>query len=532
MQVQPNYPRVFMATLVCSILLALVASTAPLTCNNLAKARSTDQMFNTHVMPIQPVQIRYNPVPVSHVLNATNAERPVLLACQNDANPQPSLCYGPYQVREAYNVNALAKAGITGKGTSITIIDAYGSPYIRKDLQTFNATWGLPNSQLNVFTPFGVDGTDDSWISETSLDVEWAHVMAPEAAINLVLARDSNDYSIYRALSYAVEHNLGDVISLSFGENENCVDAELRREEHQIFREATRKGVTLVAATGDFGSAQMACDSNAFEKAISFPSDDPLVTAVGGTTLEADASTGQYIGERAWNESRAFNKATGGGYSRFYHTPAFQRDLSGPNTGRGVPDLSLNASVNGGVVVFESHHANEVHPTIDIMGGTSAAAPEMAGLFANAIQMAHHRLGALNPALYRLAHGPNYHQLMNDITTGDNALLSAGFAGYQAGPGWDAATGWGTPRDAGPFLQALIVATRTNSGTGSPEPARPQPSPTKPAPAPVVSQPAPAPPTPTSTPVVSQPTPDPQADPPGQDMFSNDSKGIPINRKR
>ncbi|HEX7734282.1 MAG TPA: S8 family serine peptidase [Ktedonobacteraceae bacterium] len=529
MQVQPHYPRVLRATLVCSILLAIIISPAPLTWKNLASASTIDQILKTHVMPIQPIQIRYNPIPVRHVLSTSTAAQPVLLACQDNANPQPSLCYGPYQVRQAYNVNALLERGITGKGTSITIIDAYGNPYIRKDLQTFNAIWGLPNSRLNIIAPFGVDGTDNSWIAETSLDVEWAHVMAPEATINLVLARDSNDYSIYKVLSYAVAHNLSDIISLSFGENENCVDAELRREEHQLFREATRKGITLVAATGDFGSAQMACESNTFEKAISFPSDDPLVTAVGGTTLEADASSGQYVREKTWNESRAFNKATGGGYSRFYHAPAFQSGLAGTSAGRGVPDLSLNASVNGGVIVFESHSARQQHPTIDIMGGTSTAAPEMAGLFADAVQMAHHRLGMLNPALYRLGNGPGYHQLMNDIASGDNVLLSSGFAGYRAGPGWDAATGWGTPKDAGSFLKALIAATSKDTGTGPgssksapPLPARPQPSLT------------PTPGIPISLPVEQQ-TPPPAVtptNPPDQDLLTNDSKALRLTRKR
>src|SRR5437879_9380648 len=142
MQVQPHYPRVLMATLVCSALLAIIISTAPLTWNNLANASTTDQILRTHVMPIHPIQIKYNPIPVSHVLSASTAEQPVLLACQDNTNPQPSLCYGPHQVRQAYNVNALLERGITGKGTSITIIDAYGNPYLRKDLQTFNTTWG------------------------------------------------------------------------------------------------------------------------------------------------------------------------------------------------------------------------------------------------------------------------------------------------------------------------------------------------------------------------------------------------------
>ncbi|HEY3993215.1 MAG TPA: S53 family peptidase, partial [Ktedonobacteraceae bacterium] len=365
----------------------------------------------------------------------------------------------PYQIRQAYHVNdLLERQRITGKGSSITIIDAYGNPNIRKDLRIFDTIWGLPAAKLNIIAPYGISGSDSAWISETSLDVEWAHAMAPGATINLVLAKDSNDFNIYKVLAYAVKHNLGDIISLSFGENEKCVDPKLRLDEHRIFREAISKGMTLLAATGDFGSAQLACASSSFEKAVSFPSDDPLVTAVGGTALTADAATGRYIRETAWNESGTYNKATGGGYSKIYRVPAFQRGITGITTGRAVPDISLNASVNGGVIVFARQRA-KARPIINIMGGTSAAAPELAGILADGVQMAHHRLGAINPALYRLGSSSTYRLVMNDITSGNNILLSSGLTGYRAHRGWDAATGWGSPKAAGPFLKALIAAS-------------------------------------------------------------------------
>lgn len=460
MQVKPGFLRVLVSVLICSMLLATIASIVFAARENLADSALADQGIKTHRIQLRPVLLRYDPILIKRVTNANAGAQPMRFACQSNDDPQPSLCYGPHQLREAYGVNDLiTKQGITGKGTSITIIDAYGSPNIHKDLKVFDATWSLPDPQLNIITPYGVDGEDSSWISETSLDVEWAHVMAPEATINLVVARDSNDYSIYKALSYAVKHNLGDVISLSFGESEHCVDPQLRQDEHRIFVEAASKGMTLVAATGDFGSAQLACDGGSFEKAISFPTDDPLVTAVGGTALIADAVTGRYTRETTWNESAAYNKATGGGYSKIYRAPAFQRGLVPRGAGRAVPDISLNASVNGGVIVFESHHTEE-HPIINIMGGTSAAAPELAGLFADGVQMAHHRLGTLNPAIYRLGTGPSYSQLMHDITYGDNVLLSSGLNGYTAGTGWDAVTGWGSPRDAGQFLSALIAANQ------------------------------------------------------------------------
>jgi len=92
------------------------------------------------------------------------------------------------------------------------------------------------------------------------------------------------------------------------------------------------------------------------------------------------------------------------------------------------------------------------------MGGTSVATPELAGILADGVQLAHHRLGSINPALYKLGNSKLYHQVMHDISSGDNMLASTGLAGYAATPGWDPATGWGSPRQAAAFLQALIAA--------------------------------------------------------------------------
>src|SRR5579883_353483 len=171
----PGSLRVFSAALLCSMLLITIASAVPFAQDHLADALLAEQGLQTHRIQLHPVFTRYTPIISGTMTNAGTTPQPVRFACQSNTNPQPSLCYGPYQLREAYKVNDLiTKQGITGKGTSITIIDAYGSPNIRKDLQTFNATWGLPNARLNVIAPYGIDGQDSAWISETSLDVEWA----------------------------------------------------------------------------------------------------------------------------------------------------------------------------------------------------------------------------------------------------------------------------------------------------------------------------------------------------------------------
>ncbi len=457
MQTTSNHLRTIASRMITLMLLALLSGASLLPWGKPAAATS-GPVFKTHTVQVKPVIRRLKIISFarSDMQEASAKANPVLFACQSNTDPRPVLCYGPDQIRAAYGVNDLLNRQITGRGSSITIIDAYSSPTVRHDLRAFDSAWGLSNPRLNVLAPFGVHGSDTIWSAEVSLDVEWSHALAPDATINLILAKSSNDVDLYKALAYAVQHNLGDVISLSFGENENCVDPALRHAEHAILKEAIKKGMTVLAATGDLGSAQMTCDGSGYQEAVSFPADDPLVTAVGGTQLFADATSGQYIRETAWNESDAYNKATGGGYSKMYKSPAYQKVLAAGAGGRGVPDISLNASVNGGVLVYQSD-ATTHKTTVSIMGGTSVAAPEMAGILADGVQMAHHRLGEINQALYKLGASSNYSQAMNDIITGDNILVSSGLSGYTTGQGWSPVTGWGSPRQAGTFLHDLIA---------------------------------------------------------------------------
>lgn len=461
MHTQPQHLRTLIATLLSFVLLVASIGSGrpvhgPVPVASPPALLPFDQVFQAHNIEVQPEIRAFDPAQADASQRATSGPRQVRYACQSNRNPRPVLCYGPYQIRAAYGVSGLLARQITGRGASIAIIDAYGSPTIRKDLQAFTTAWELPQGHLNIVTPFGIEGTTDPWVSETSLDVEWAHAMAPGATINLVVARTSNDVDLYRALTYAVKHELGDIISLSFGENEHCIDPHLRHAEHRLFKEAVSKGITVVVATGDYGSVQMSCSDGSYQQAVSYPASDPLVTAVGGSALTADAVSGRYIGETAWNESSIFRKATGGGYSRVYATPGYQKSIRAALRGRGVPDLALNASIFGGVLVYD-HDRLKNRTTVSIMGGTSVATPELAGLLADGVQLAHHRLGALNSALYRLGQSRLYHQLMHDISSGNNMLASSGLSGYAAAPGWDAATGWGSPRQTEAFLRALAA---------------------------------------------------------------------------
>ena len=375
-------------------------------------------------------------------------------------------CYGPQQIRKAYNIQSVLDSGVTGKGRNIVIVDAFSAPAISSDLQLFDKTFGLQDAPLNIIAPDGLtpfdpnDANQVGWSGEISLDVEWAHAVAPDATINLVLAKTNSDADILSATRYAVEHNLGDVISQSFGEGETCVDPKLLKKEHELFFEATQKHITLFASAGDQGSSQPTCDgSGNFFLSASSPAADPLVTSVGGTQLVADPVTGDYQSEVVWNEPQ-FGSAGGGGFSTIYRKPFYQYGTQGIKNFRGEPDVSYNAAINGGVLTVWSESG--ITGGIFIFGGTSAGSPQWAGIAALGAQKANHRLGFLNPAFYLIGHTSLAKQVFHDTTVGNNGYAyqdangnTVTIPGYSAGKGWDAATGWGTP-DVSKLLSVLV----------------------------------------------------------------------------
>lgn len=361
---------------------------------------------------------------------------------------QPILCYGPDQIRTAYNIQPLLNKGITGAGRTIVIIDAYQSPTIRQDLALFDSVWGYRNPTFNIIAPDGLtpfDPTDPNqvgWSAEISLDVQWSHAIAPGATIDLVLAKSNQDADILSATAFAVEHRLGDVISQSFGEAETCMDPILLRKQHQVFDEAGQKGITLFASAGDQGAAQPTCDGTSFFKSVSTPASDPNVTGVGGTNLVANATSGAYRSESVWNDSFG---AGGGGFSTVYRRPDYQQGVVKQAQQRGVPDVTYNGDVQGGVLAAWGVPFGV--GAFFIFGGTSAGSPQWSGIIALADQMGRHRLGAINATLYDIAKS-DFH----DITVGDNsctvAVCGLFVQGFSAKPGWDAASGLGSPNVA------------------------------------------------------------------------------------
>jgi subtilase family serine protease len=249
------------------------------------------------------------------------------------------------------------------------------------------------------------------------------------------------------ATQYAVDHNLGDVISQSFGEAEMCADPNLVQQEHAIFGTAGDKGMTLFASSGDAGAAQPTCDNGALMLSASTPASDPNVTGVGGTALMAGGTNGQYQSESAWS-------ASGGGFSTIYRRPGYQAPFQDNNKQRGVPDVAYDAdTAHSGVIVVWS----ALNPSGTFgywrFGGTSVGSPQWAGIVALADQKGGHRLGAINTRLYHIGKSDAYGSAFHDVASGNNSV--AGITGFAAGPGWDAATGLGTP-DVANLIPLLI----------------------------------------------------------------------------
>ncbi len=376
-------------------------------------------------------------------------------------------CYSPNQFQKAYRVKQLFGQGTTGAGHTIAIVDSFGSPTIQSDLHTFDQTFHLPDApSLQVIQPAGpvppfdpTDSTMNGWAFETTLDVEYAHAMAPGANILLVETPVAETEGvegfpeIVKAENYVVDHHLADVISQSFGATENTFpNRHALVKLRSAFKNAAANGVTVLGASGDDGATDaMADGSTLYNHPVnSWPSADPLVTSIGGTQLHLDAKGNRLSPDVVWNDGYG---AGGGGHSLYFHRPAFQdgvADVVGKT--RGTPDISMTAAVDGGALVYLSYDPTSVG--FSIVGGTSEATPIFAGIVALASQQAGHSLGDINAPLYSLMSHASEHGIV-DVKSGDNSF--AGVTGYPATPGYDLASGLGTV-NAQHFVPALAAA--------------------------------------------------------------------------
>ena len=393
-------------------------------------------------------------------------------------------CYQPFQLQRAYEMNRLYHRGLTGRGKTIVLVDSYGSPTITGDLATFDQETNLPAPpSFRIIHPAGdipsYDPTNydmGGWGFETSLDVEYAHAMAPGANILLVETPVDETLGVQgfpqmiEAENYVIDHRLGDVISQSFGATEQTFPSRSSiLALRSAYFNALIHRVTVLSASGDGG----ATDDSAYDTSTgavnyypfqvdSWPSSDPLVTSVGGTQLHLDANGHRTAPDNVWNDTALFGgpAAGGGGLSTVFKRPDFQNGVAQVvGNARGTPDVSMSAAVDGGVVVYlgYTNTAYGVSPGWYVVGGTSEATPVFSGIVAIADQAAHHDLGQLNRTLYTLGGGSR--SGIADITAGNNSVSGTqqlppvagqtfSVQGFDAVPGYDLASGLGTANGA------------------------------------------------------------------------------------
>ena len=386
-------------------------------------------------------------------------------------------CYSPAQLQAAYNLKPLYARGQTGAGRTIAIVDSFGSPTIADDLAKFDADFGLPAPPtLKIIQPVGqVPPFDPSnadmvgWALETSLDVEYAHAIAPGANILLVetpVAETEGETGfpeIIRAENYVIDHHMADVITQSFGATEDTFKSAASLQSlRSAFANAALHGVTVLASSGDNGATDYQLDQQTLydHQVNSWPSSDPLVTSVGGTQLHLDADGNRLAPDNVWNDTALGpDGAGGGGPSHVFARPPFQlATRTGAGDARATPDISMSAAQDGGALVYLS--APGARPGYHVVGGTSEASPLFSGVVAIAAQIAGHPLGDLNPRLYALGALGDRAGIV-DVTRGDNTFTRVAHGepvftvpGYAAGPGYDMASGLGTI-DAQRFTHAL-----------------------------------------------------------------------------
>jgi subtilase family serine protease len=395
------------------------------------------------------------------VLLSGNTVNAVQFACQK-AN-QTDRCYTPSQIQRAYNFLPLYKKHYEGQGETIVIIDISQDPTIASDLHNFDVLFGLPDPTLNVIAPYGTDPYDPGVATEITLDVEYAHAVAPLATIDLVLTpiatatTASQAYADFlQGVSYAVDNKLGTVISMSYGFPEDCVTPQVLAESHAIFAKAASYHITATASSGDHGATALNCAFSGYTtyRASSLPAAEPYNLSVGGTYLDTLAN-GTYLGETAWTQvsTNPDNGATGGGFSKVYGLPGYQSSAGIKGPGRGIPDVAYDGDPRSGVILYCTS-CGFSSPLL-VVGGTSAGAPQWAGIVALDSQYQGHWVGFINPTLYKIYTSSAYGYSFHDITIGNNSYTFEDVKGnvvtvlgYPAKFGWDATTGLGTPNVA------------------------------------------------------------------------------------
>jgi subtilase family serine protease len=393
----------------------------------------------------------------------------------------------PADFATVYDLKGLYNSGINGSGEAIaamgqTDLSTDTNHNNQYDVQTFRSVSNLPAASLQVIlVPGQTDpGSTTADQDEANLDLEWSGAVAPNAKLIYVNSKNA----LFTSMQYAVDQSLAPVISISYGLCEAQFSSNDVATLTAMGQQANAQGQTIVSSSGDAGPAD--CDysadpnnpvkSAAHGYAVDMPASLPYVTGMGGTEFSDGDGTGgtqywsatndsnngsanSYIPEMVWNDTATdgFLAATGGGVSTLFTKPSWQTGTGVPADGqRDVPDLALSSSADhdGYLICSRSSCVNGYRrsdQTLNVIGGTSAAAPTFAGIVALLDQQTNEPQGNVNPVLYGLAAGAS--NAFHDITTGDNMVPctqgttdcpAGGMIGYSAGPGYDLTTGLGS----------------------------------------------------------------------------------------
>jgi kumamolisin len=336
--------------------------------------------------------------------------------------------FGPSQLRGVYDTAPLNAKKVDGTGETVAVweFDGYQQPNIAAFDKQFSLTSAPPVTK-------SVDGANydqkpGQGQGEVELDIEVIRGMAP-GANQIVYEAPNSDAGSLDMANAIVSDNKASVTSISWGSCEANTSASSMTSMDNAFKQGAAQGISFYSATGDSGSDD--CGKGA--AAVDYPASDPFVTGVGGTSMTASGNS--YGSETGWSGS-------GGGVSTQFAAPSWQPGSNGKRT---LPDVSSDADPKTGYAIFTAGNWA-------VFGGTSCAAPMWAGFTALYNQSAagakKSNLGYANPALYKLAGGPNYGSAFHDVTSGSNG-------GFQAGTGYDQVTGWGS-YDGDKLITALL----------------------------------------------------------------------------
>lgn len=406
-------------------------------------------------------------------------------------------------------------ATIAGKAQRVAIVGR--SRVAATDISEFESLTGLPTAQPNVIVPTGgidpgtTNGGDQD---EATLDVDRVMGTASGAGVDLVVSADSKTVSgIYTAAAYEVNTLLDPVMSISFGDCEANAGQQGVSVWDTLFSAAAAEGISVMVSSGDSGAA--GCDGDystlpvTQTASINYICSSSYVTCVGGTEFADTSSAGSYwsaqngsgessavsyIPEGAWNEPTSTSgtkttytaSSTGGGASAYIAKPSWQTGTGVPADGmRDVPDVALNSAVHDGYLACLAYAGGDCSKQqFEVFGGTSAAAPGMAGIVALMNTATGSSSGNLNPLLYRLASSaPSAFHDVTESTAGvsgctvsipsmcnnstpSSAGLTGGLAGFEVATGFDQSTGWGSV-DGANLIAASVAAGGSSSGAAS-----------------------------------------------------------------